>query len=183
MKSYSFVTKVYESEITFDHKKLMQVLKKEKIEKFPYLHTTFFREKNILIQEQFKFLLGSCRKFYNEIAKEKNYTSWKLQESWIQRYDKGEFHDTHLHISLEHHWNFVFYLDCKEDSSNMVILEPGYPYVNWRMQVVIKPKIGRCVAFPGHLPHFVEPNPSDKRIILSTNLEYFPKDEKCLKNV
>ena len=46
-----------------------------------------------------------------------------------------------------------------------------------------KPKIGKCVAFPGHLPHFVEPNTSDKRIILSTNLEYFPKDEKYIKNV
>ena len=176
MKSHSFVTKIYENQITFDHKKLMQVLKNEKMEKFPYLRTTFFRERNILVQDKYNFLLESCRKFYNEVAKEKNYTSWKLIESWIQKYDKGSFHDTHIHNPMAHNWNFVFYLDCKKDSSNMVILEPGYPYVNGGIEVIIKPKIGGCVAFPGHLPHYVEPNYSDKRITLSTNLEYFQKN-------
>ena len=55
------------------------------------------------------------------------------------------------------------------------MLEPGYPYVNEGKRVSIKPKIGGCVAFPGYMPHFVEPNSSDKRIALSSNLEYFKK--------
>ena len=57
-------------------------------------------------------------------------------------------------------------------SSNMIILEPGYPYANTNQRFAIKPKDGGCVAFPGHIPHFVEPNPSDNRLILSTNLEF-----------
>ena len=59
----------------------------------------------------------------------------------------------------------------------MVILEPGYPYVNSNQRVMIKPEIGRCVAFPGYIPHFVEPNKSDRRIIMSTNLEFLKGGE------
>ena len=182
-KSHSFVTKIYESHITFDYEKLMSLLNNENMEKVPYLKTTHFKEKNILLKDKFKFLLESCQKFYDEVARQNNYTSWNIIESWVQRYDRGDFHDTHIHFPLANHWSFVFYLDCKEDSSNLVVLEPGYPYINEGKKVNIKPKIGKCVAFPGHLPHFVEPNTSDKRIILSTNLEYFPKDEKYIKNV
>jgi len=171
-KEHSFVTKVYESQIIFDRNKLMSLLDNESMEKYPYLKTTYFKEKNILLKNEFKFLLDSCQKFHGEVAKQNNYISWKVITSWVQRYDKGDFHDTHIHIPLENHWNFVFYLDCNENSSNMVILEPGYPYVNGNKRIIVKPKIGGCVSFPGHMPHFVEPNISDKRIILSSNLEF-----------
>ena len=172
LKEHSFVTKVYESQITFDYKKLMSLLDNESMEKFPYMKTTYFKEKNILLREEFKFLLNSCQQFYKEVAQQNNYTSWNIITSWVQRYDTGDFHDTHIHFPLENHWNFIFYLDCKENSSNMVVLEPGYPYVNDNKRITIKPKIGGCVAFPGHIPHFVEPNKTDKRIILSSILEY-----------
>ncbi len=178
MKSHSFVTKIYESQITFDYERLMLLLDKEDVEKFPYMKTTYFKEKNILLKREFKFLLDSCQKFYNEVAKENNYISWNVMISWVQRYDKGDFHDTHIHSTLENHWNFVFYLNCKEDSSRIVVLEPGYPYVNEGKRVSIKPKIGGCVAFPGYMPHFVEPNISDRRIVLSSNLEFFKKGGK-----
>ena len=63
MKSHSFVTKIYESQITFDYERLMLLLDKEDIEKFPYMKTTYFKEKNILLKREFKFLLDSCQKF------------------------------------------------------------------------------------------------------------------------
>ena len=166
------MTKVYESQISFDYERLILLLDKEDMEKLPYMKTTFFKEKNILLKSKFKFLLDSCQKFYEGVARDNNYTSWNIVESWVQRYDRGDFHNTHIHSTWADHWNFVFYLDCKEDSSNMIVLEPGYPYVNDNKRITIKPKIGGCVAFPGHIPHFVEPNTSDRRIILSSNLEY-----------
>jgi len=172
MKAHSFVTKIYESQITFDYKRLMLLLDKEDMDKAPYMKTTFFKEKNILLKSRFKFLLDSCQKFYEEVARDNNYTSWIVGGSWIQRYDRGDFHDTHIHSTSANHWNFVFYLDCKEDSSRIIVLEPGYPYVDMRRRVGIKPKIGGCVAFPGYVPHFVEPNISDKRVVLSSNLAF-----------
>ena len=172
IKSHEFKTTIYESKIEFDHKRLMGLIDYENLENVGYMKTTYFKEKNILLLPAFKFLLDSCQTFYGQVAKENNYTSWNILSSWFQRYDKGDFHDTHIHFPLEDNWNFVFYIDCKEDSSNMVILEPGYPYVNSNQRVMIKPEIGRCVAFPGYIPHFVEPNKSDRRIIMSTNLEF-----------
>ena len=181
MKSHSFVTKVYESQITFDYERLILLLDKEDIEKAPHMKTTFFKEKNLLLKSKFKFLLDSCQKFYEEVARDNKYTSWNIILSWVQRYDRGDFHSTHIHSTSPNHWNFVFFLDCKEDSSRLIVLEPGYPYVDQRKQVGIKPKIGGCVAFPGYMPHFVEPNTSDKRIALSSNLEYFKKGGKHAK--
>ena len=173
MKAHSFVTKVYESQITFDYKKLMQVIKKEKMEKFPYMKTTYFKEKNILLKKEFKFLLDSCQKFYQEVAGDNQYASWRIIMSWIQRYDKGDFHDAHIHSTSPQYWSFVFYLDCNEDSSKTIVLEPGYPYIDERKRVAIKPKIGGCVAFPGYVPHFVEPNINNKRVVLSSNLQFY----------
>ena len=175
MKSHSFVTKIYESQITFDYERLTLLLDKEDMDKARHMKTTFFKEKNILLQSRFKFLLDSCQKFYKEVAIDNNYISWIIVGSWIQRYDRGDFHGTHIHSASLNHWNFVFYLDCKEDSSSMIVLNPGYPYVDMDKRIRIKPKIGGCVAFPGYVPHCVEPNISDKRIVLSSNLAFSKK--------
>ena len=84
LKEHSFVTKVYESQITFDYKKLMSLLDNENMEKLPYMKTTYFKEKHFLLKDEFKFLLDSCQKFYGEVAKLNNYTSWNIITSWIQ---------------------------------------------------------------------------------------------------
>ena len=174
LKEKSFVTKIYESEISYDKDKVLKLLdvNRSTMENVGYMKTTYFKEQNILLYKEFKFLLNSCQTFYAQLAKANGYSSWNIISSWFQRYDKGNFHDTHIHFPIENHWNCVFYLDCNRKSSNMIILEPGYPYANTNQRFAIKPKDGGCVAFPGHIPHFVEPNPSDNRLILSTNLEF-----------
>ena len=174
LKERSFITKIFEGEISYNKKQLLKILNGNKttLDDVGYMKTTYFKERNILLQEEFGFLLDSCQVFYGQLAKANGYTSWNIISSWFQRYDKGNFHDTHIHFALEDHWNCVFYLDCNSGSSNMVLLEPGYPYANTNQRFAIEPKDGGCVAFPGHIPHFVEPNPSDNRLILSTNLEF-----------
>ena len=167
-----FITKVYQGEITFTHKHLMKLIKNEDFETCVYMKTTFFKINNILEKKKYDFLLKACSDFINKVGQDNNYTSWKIHNSWFQSYDKGHFHDTHSHSMDKDNWNFIFYLNANKDSSDLVVLQPGYPYINEDKRLVIKPKTFLAVAFPGHLPHFVEPNKDDKRIVLSCNIEF-----------
>ena len=78
IKSHQFKTTIYESKIEFDHKKLMGLIDYENLENVGYMKTTYFKEKNILLFPEFKFLLDSCQTFYGQVAKENNYTSWNI---------------------------------------------------------------------------------------------------------
>tara|TARA_R100001143_G_scaffold5764_1_gene8465 strand:- start:194 stop:742 length:549 start_codon:yes stop_codon:yes gene_type:complete len=176
-KTHEFTTKVYEGRISFDQNKVLRLLKSldNIMQESNYMRTTFLKEKNILLYKDFKFLLDSCTLFYNYVAQENSYKTGKVTASWFQIYDKGNFHDTHIHnISnrVYDFWNFIFYINCPAHSSNTIILEPGYPYIDSNKRLTIKPTVGGCVGFPGHLPHFVEPNRSSRRIILSSNVEF-----------
>jgi len=176
-KIHEFKTKIYEGHISFNQNKVLQLLKSRDniISREKYMSTSYLKEKNILLCKGFEFLLEECKSFYNYVAKENNYKTVRVTSSWFQIYDKGDFHDTHIHdISnrVYHFWNFIFYIECSTNSSNTIILEPGYPYIDSNKRIAIKPTIGGCVGFPGHLPHYVEPSHSDKRVILSSNVEF-----------
>tara|TARA_R110000824_G_scaffold251400_1_gene440068 strand:- start:118 stop:666 length:549 start_codon:yes stop_codon:yes gene_type:complete len=176
-KIHEFKTQIYEGHISFDQKKVLQTLKSADpiIQQGTYMRTSFLKEKNILLYTDFKFLLDKCHLFFNYVAQENKCKKIKVTSSWFQIYAKEEFHDTHIHNlsgRIHQSWNFLFYIDCPKDSSNTIILEPGYPYIDSNKRITIKPTVGGCVAFPGYLPHFVEPNKSNKRIILSCNVEF-----------
>tara|TARA_R110000824_G_scaffold14799_4_gene62670 strand:+ start:1854 stop:2402 length:549 start_codon:yes stop_codon:yes gene_type:complete len=177
IKTHEFRTAVYEGHISFNQKKVLKILKSADhiIQPDVYMKTSFFKEKNILLYKDFKFLLDKCGLFFNYVAQQEKYKKLKVVASWFQIYQKGDFHQTHVHntSSLTHKsWNFIFYIDCPKHSSKTIILEPGYPYIDQASPVAITPTVGGCVAFPGYIPHFVEPNKSSKRIILSCNVDF-----------
>ena len=168
-KIHEFKTEVYEGHISFDQKKILRLLKS-----ILYVCKSYFKEKNILLRKDFEFLLEECKLFYNYVAAKNNYKTANVYSSWFQIYNKGDFHDTHIHDlsnRASYFWSFIFYIKCPTNSSNTIILEPGHPYID-NNRVTIKPSVGGCVAFPGHIPHYVEPNRSDKRIVLSSNVEF-----------
>jgi hypothetical protein len=176
-KIHEFKTKIYEGYISFDPKKVLKLLKAADpiIQADDYMRTSFFKEKNILLYKDFKFLLDECHLFFNYVAQENNYKEGKVVSSWFQIYRKGDFHHTHIHnisTRTRKSWNFIFYIECPKNSSNTIILEPGYPYIDNTTPISITPTVGKCVAFPGHIPHFVEPNKSNQRTILSCNVDY-----------
>ena len=179
LKEYQFITSVIEGSIEFDSDESRNKINSSGLlEDFPYMKTSYFKEKNLLLMDEFSLLLKSCQTFYSRVAKKFNFDTYDIMSSWIQTYDIGKFHDTHIHYPLKDNWNFVFFLDCDENSSNLVICEPGYPYVNNGNRTTIKPEIGKCVAFPGYLPHFVEPNKEKRRTILSSNLQFYRKGKQ-----
>ena len=168
----TFETRIYQSFIDIDEESIKNELKENFFENYEYVKTSFWKIKHILSEPNLEFLNKAAREFFQEVGSSEKYSIFEIMNSWIQIYDKGHFHDTHSHFMDKDNWNFVFFLNADDDSSKLVILEPGYPYINNNKRVYIKPKTGLCVAFPGYLPHFVEPNKSENRIILSANVQY-----------
>ena len=64
-KIHEFKTKIYEGYISFDPKKVLKLLKAADpiIQADDYMRTSFFKEKNILLYKDFKFLLDKCHLF------------------------------------------------------------------------------------------------------------------------
>ena len=60
LKEKSFVTKIYEGEISYDKDKVLKLLdvNKSTMDDVGYMKTTYFKERNILLYKEFKFLLN-----------------------------------------------------------------------------------------------------------------------------
>jgi hypothetical protein len=112
-------------------------------------------------------LIEEIKDYLLKILKNLNLNEYKIKKIWVQKYNKNNFHDCHIHNPTE--FSFILYVDCTDNSSETIFYNVGYPYFltgNFR----VKPKIGRCVVFHGALPHCALPNKDDKRLIVSGNI-------------
>lgn len=92
-----------------------------------------------------------------------------IEDSWVQYYENNEFHSTHVHGTLEKNkYSFIFYLQASDQSAKTCFNGPGYPYIQSE-EIKIIPKTNKLVIFDSHLPHYVESNKGEERIILSGN--------------
>ncbi len=95
---------------------------------------------------------------------------FKLNDWWIQRYKKENYHDLHTHGHEHNKLSFILYLKATSKSSNTIFYGPGHPLINWQGYEV-KPKPGLLILFPSYIPHSVGYNKDNKRLILSGNIE------------
>ncbi len=118
------------------------------------------------------------------LADEKVFNSSKTYdyriESWINLTNKGGFNAVHNHGL----WSIsgVLYIKCPKDSGRLLIRDPR-PAVYYHKllqqageEIVIEPKEGLIVFFPGFLEHSVELNKSRQdRISIAFNISLTPK--------
>jgi uncharacterized protein (TIGR02466 family) len=111
----------------------------------------------------------------------KNYKTF-VQNIWININKKGDFNIPHVHPGS--FFSGVFYVNCNENSGNIVFENPsiGFEYFianneiekinnynSGRMHHV--PQNNKLVIFPGYLNHYVEPNKNnEERISISFNI-------------
>ena len=120
------------------------------------------------LTEQLAKLLGPQDLFLG-VAKEQGYKNVNVSKMWIAHYHKGDSHAVHVHGPHRHDWSFILYIDCKDESSETMFYNPGFPYID-NQKVKMKPKVGRLCLFNGGLPHEVLPSTDDTRLIVSGNL-------------
>jgi hypothetical protein len=143
------------------------------MDKIDHVETSFNRkEVDLRLAEM---TMKCVEDFFIEIGKRINKTSLQLLKIWVQRYGQYSHHAIHIHAADAHNYSFVFYVDCTEKSAGTMFYSVGYPYVD-HTNVKVLPKKGRCVVFPGAMPHEALPNQDNKRVIVSGNIVYFDKE-------
>lgn len=115
----------------------------------------------------------------------KDNVSLKLVNSWINFNDPGlePINNNYYHLHTSCFASLVYYVDCAEDSGDLVLIPP-YQTVEYALpsQLIeqynifnsqrwrIKPAPGKLVSHPAWIHHFVDPNRSDReRISIAFN--------------
>jgi hypothetical protein len=97
------------------------------------------------------------QEFGNELKLE----SFKIEDIWTVRYDKGDFHAVHNHGSCN--LSGILYFDQDEQEHTSTNFVVGQDNIKNFTQIVSPPmKEGEIIIFPSNLLHFTTPNNSDK---------------------
>jgi hypothetical protein len=143
------------------------------MEKIDHVETSFYRkDMDLRLAEM---TMRCVEDFFVEIGKRIGKTSLQLLKIWVQRYEQYSHHAIHIHAPDAHNYSFVFYIDCTEHSAGTMFYSLGYPYVD-HTNYTVQPLKGRCVVFPGAMPHEALPNKDNRRVIVSGNFVYFDKE-------
>ena len=157
---HSFKLKIIEYSISYTEE-FYNYVRDYPLNKFEYNNNSFY-----IKQKEDQELLKQVDTYVKPIADEHNSV---LDNTWIQHYDKGHFHDLHIHGSGEF-LSFIWYIDCTENSSSTTFFNQGYPYIETH-KLIIKPKKNKFILFDGTIPHLVSPNKDTTRLIVSGNLK------------
>jgi hypothetical protein len=117
-------------------------------------------ELSILIKKNIDF-------FLKYILEQLNFSFYEITYCWVQKYNKLNYHDCHIHNADG--FSFIIYINCSEKSSDTIFYNVGHPYLTL-YNYKIKPEIGKCIVFHGAIPHGVLPNEDNERMIVSGNI-------------
>lgn len=143
-----------------------------RLDKIDHAETSFHHAPD---EKLFKLTLACVDAFFISVGKLLKKSGMEVLKMWVQKYERGAYHPIHVHATDKHHYSFVFYVDCTENSGHTMFYNLGFPYVDHEA-TKIKPVKGRCVLFPGAMPHEAMPNNDDRRLIVSGNLVYVDRN-------
>jgi hypothetical protein len=145
-----------------------------KIDPIDHVETSFYESE--LNVELIRLTMECVEPFFIEAGKKLGKSGLQVLKMWIQRYGQAAYHPIHVHGLSQFEYSFAFYVDCTETSGHTMFYNVGYPYVD-HTNFKVQPKIGRCVLFPGSMPHEAMPNRDERRMIVSGNIVYFEKQK------
>ena len=172
IQTHNFVTSIYYKDLNLSQELIDHCLKKE-LDNVEENRTSFFRPTDETLR---KLTLDAVFGFFTEVGKNLGFDGLRLDNTWVQKYNIAEQHRVHVHGLTVNEYSFVCYIDCTENSGSTIFYNIGYPYVDTGYHK-IKPKVGRCVLFPGSVPHEAQANKDEKRIIVSGNITFLRKDQ------
>lgn len=166
MEIFNFNFPIFVNDLTLSNN-YIDVVKNKSLKNFEFNQNNFFEENDVYFSFQTN---NEIQTYLLEIVKHLNCKEYRIEKTWIQKYNINNFHDCHIHNPKE--FSFIIYINCSEDSSETMFYNVGYPYVSTDTYRV-KPKAGRCVVFHGAIPHTALPNKDDKRLIVSGNIKFY----------
>jgi|SRR6056300_1151011 hypothetical protein len=148
---------------------LKEYVSKIKLTKIDHVKTNFYQQEQD--EKLNELILKQVEPFFKEVGTKLKKTGMSVLKVWIQQYEENNYHPVHVHEPHHDSFSFIFYLNCTETSACTVFYSPGYPYVD-HTTFKLEPKVGRCVLFPGALPHEAMPNTDKERLIVSGNIRF-----------
>ena len=164
----NFTQKILHTDIILSNK-LKEIINSIKLNTYKINNNNFFK-KDSFDELKGKFIFSELNNYFLKLCKHLQYKKYEVIDWWVQSYKKGQYHDLHTHGSDMDKYSFVLYFNTTEDSSKITFYGPGYPLLTFE-GISFKPKIGLLILFPCYLPHAVDINKDDKRLILSGNLK------------
>ncbi len=143
------------------------------MDKIDHAETSFYNTE--LDLHLVKLTMQCVESFFIGVGKKLNKTGFQVLKMWVQKYVEYNYHAIHTHALDAHNYSFVFYVDCTDQSACTMFYSVGYPYVD-HTNFKLQPLKGRCVIFPGAMPHEAMPNKDNKRLIVSGNIIYIDKE-------
>lgn len=137
------------------------------------------------IMEAVNHMVGAGLKMAEQMGrKEKPRPGRLAAQAWANVSRAGSYHRTHNHPGSA--WSGVYYVEAGDESpdaplSGVLELPDPRPYANmtstpgdpFGQKVLVRPKNGTIIMFPGWLPHFVNPyvGPGE-RISIAFNVSF-----------
>ena len=161
MFKHSFVYTVFENFVEIDLK-TKQKIKSIKLNKCEENKNSFSLSPNInttlknIIENKLSFIFKKLK--------------LQLQNCWVQKYNKYDYHSMHTHFHTQNDYSFIWYIEGESNSASTKFFDVGYPLINTGSVLEFNFKPGMVLLFPGFLPHEVPINKSNNRLVVSGNL-------------
>lgn len=172
IQRYDFVESLFYKDLEVSPE-LFDYVRRYRLDRIDHVETSFHHDPD---EELFRLALACVDGFFIEVGKLLKKSGMSVIKLWVQRYDRGAYHPVHVHAADKNSYSFVLYVDCTEHSAPTMFYNLGFPYVD-HDAFKIRPKRGRCVLFPGAMPHEAMPNTDERRLIVSGNLIYYDQGE------
>jgi hypothetical protein len=168
IQRYDFVESLFHQDLEVSPE-LEAYLRSYRLDRIDHVETSFHHEPD---ETLFGLTLACVDAFFIRVGKLLKKSGMSVVKMWVQKYEPGAYHPVHVHATDRNSYSFVFYVDCAEDSAPTVFYNLGFPYVDHGAHKV-RPVKGRCVVFPGAMPHEAMPNTDHRRLIVSGNIVYY----------
>ena len=153
-------------------KELYDYVSSYPMDKIDHVVTSFYKGPD---EKLMRLTLECVEPFFVEVGKRLGTSGMQVLKMWVQKYERFNYHPIHTHALDAFNYSFVFYVDCTDESACTMFYTVGYPYVD-HTNFKVQPVKGRCVLFPGAMPHEALPNQDDRRLIVSGNIFYIDRD-------
>jgi len=172
IQRFDFVQSLFYQDLTVSPE-LHAYVSGYRMDKIDHAETSFYRAPD---EQLWRLTLACVDPFFIAIGKQLKKSGMEVLKMWVQKYEQGAYHPVHVHATDKYSYSFVFYVDCTDESAPTMFYNLGFPYVD-HQAYKIRPKKGRCVLFPGAMPHEALPNNDDRRLIVSGNLVYVDRGD------
>jgi len=122
-----------------------------------------------------EFFMKTLDKEFKIFSKECGFKEINLTDIWAIKYKQHDYQIPHHHGRSM--YTGILYLNLAKEQDTTTYISPSPSEISGATRLVkIEAKEGSLVVFPGHLLHFVDPNPINKeRIVVSFDINCYPK--------